>query len=231
MYSVLLTQGQSMNLIDMILKSRGLILLDLIILIGFSILTWYAIVYKGIYYYKAFKSNKAFLDAFWSGGSLEQIYKVAEENPRSPISQVFIAGYKELARLKATTRENESGSSDLQNLERSLRKSAMVEIMRLEGMLPVMATISATAPFLGLFGTVWGIMASFSAIGMSGNTTLATVAPGIVDALITTALGLIAAIPATIAYNYFLRKVRLHVAEMETFANDFLNIAQRKFFQ
>lgn len=231
MYSVLLTQGQSMNLIDMILKSRGLILLDLIILIGFSILTWYAIVYKGIYYYKAFKSNKVFLDAFWSGGNLEQIYKVAEENPRSPISQVFIAGYKELARLKAKSRENESGSSDLQNLERSLKKSAMGEIMRLEGMLPVMATISATAPFLGLFGTVWGIMASFSAIGMSGNTTLATVAPGIVDALITTALGLIAAIPATIAYNYFLRKVRLHVAEMETFANDFLNIAQRKFFQ
>ncbi len=103
--------------------------------------------------------------------------------------------------------------------------------MTLENQLPLLATVSATAPFLGLFGTVWGIMESFSTIGSMGNTTLATVAPGIVDALVTTALGLIAAIPATIAYNHFLRKVRLHVADIETFANDFQNIAHRKFLQ
>ncbi|MBN2724553.1 MAG: MotA/TolQ/ExbB proton channel family protein [Deltaproteobacteria bacterium] len=231
MEQIFLAKAQTINLVDMILNSRGMVLVDLIVLFAFSIVTWYAIVYKGIFYYRALKSNKVFLDAFWGGGNLDQIYKVAEENPRGPISQVFIAGYKELARLKSRNREQGDDRGDLQNLERALKKSAMVEITRLEGMLPVMATISATAPFLGLFGTVWGIMVSFSAIGITGNTTLATVAPGIVDALVTTALGLIAAIPATIAYNYFLRKVRLHVADMETFANDFLNIAQRKFFQ
>lgn len=231
---ILLTaQPEKLDIIKMILNARGLILLDLIVLLAFSVLTWYIIVYKGMFYRRAGKGNDAFLAMFRSGATLDQVHQFCESNPPCPLGSVFSAGFRELVKIKAREEAGEAGTGSIasQNLERSLRRSAMVEITGLENQLPLLATISATAPFLGLFGTVWGIMESFSTIGSMGNTTLATVAPGIVDALVTTALGLIAAIPATIAYNHFLRKVRLHVADIETFANDFQNIAHRKFLQ
>ena len=228
--SPILAASRNIDLIDLILNARGKVLLDLIVLIGFSFITWYIIVFKAVAHTRASRLNKSFLDTFWSGVDLETIYKKSEGMQQGPLAQVYIAGYKELAKLKSSD-ATPNRERDAQNLERALKRSAMVEITRLEALLPIMATIAATAPFLGLFGTVWGIMVYFSAIGAEGTTALATVAPGIVDALVTTALGLIAAIPATIAYNYFLRKVRLQVADMETFANDFMNIAQRKFFQ
>ncbi|MBU1240211.1 MotA/TolQ/ExbB proton channel family protein [Myxococcota bacterium] len=223
------TGASSLNIIDMILNSRGMVLIDLLVLIAFSFITWYIIVFKSIRFIKSGKSNTLFLEMFWGGSSLDQIYKKSGELADGTISKVYIAGYKELAKLESGNQPSEDKGHKLQNLERSLKKAAMGEIMEMESKMPVLATIAATAPFLGLFGTVWGIMVSFSAIGLKGNTSLATVAPGIVDALVTTALGLIAAIPATIAYNYFQRKIRLQIADMETFANDFLNIAQRKF--
>ncbi|MGM0596589.1 MAG: MotA/TolQ/ExbB proton channel family protein [Myxococcota bacterium] len=223
---------QTLNIMEMILNSRGMVLLDLIVLIIFSLLTWYIIVFKGVFYSRIKKNNSQFLEKFWSGNNLDQIFKFSKNLPGSSLSQLYKAGYNELIRLKKRKKETPgSQGEDLKNLERALHKSSMVQITKLESLLPILATISATAPFLGLFGTVWGIMTTFSSIGIEGNTTLSTVAPGIVDALVTTALGLIAAIPATIAYNYFLRKVKLQIADMETFANDFLNIAQRKFFQ
>ena len=230
---LLTTQPQRLDIVKMILNARGLVLLDLIVLMCFSVLTWYIIVYKGIFYLKAARNNRAFLGMFRSGATLEQVYEYCEQHPSCPLGVVFTAGFNEIVKIKAREESGEAGNVTItaQNLERSLKRSAMVEITTLENQLPILATISATAPFLGLFGTVWGIMDSFSAIGSMGNTTLATVAPGIVDALVTTALGLIAAIPATIAYNHFLRKVRLHVADIETFANDFQNIAHRKFLQ
>lgn len=221
--------SSSINIIDMILNSKGMVLLDLIVLIAFSFITWYIIVFKSIRLFKSARSNGAFLELFWGGSSLDQIYKKSQELGEGTISKVYMAGYKELAKLKSQQAQSEDRGHQIQNLERALQKAAMVEITTLEGKMPILATIASTAPFLGLFGTVWGIMVSFSAIGAQGNTTLATVAPGIVDALVTTALGLIAAIPATIAYNYFQRKIRLQTADMETFANDFLNIAHRKF--
>lgn len=220
--------GNSINIIDMILNSKGMVLLDLLVLIAFSIITWYIIVLKTLWFVRSKRTNGHFLKLFWGGSSLEKIYKEAVEMSDGSLPKVYLAGYKELAKLKSGEGASDK-TSQVQNLERSLKKAAMGEIMGLEGKMPVLATIASTAPFLGLFGTVWGIMVSFSAIGAQGNTSLATVAPGIVDALVTTALGLIAAIPATIAYNYFQRKIRLQVADMETFANDFLNIAQRKF--
>ncbi len=225
---IILNQS-SLNIIDMILHSRGMVLIDLLVLIAFSFITWYIIVFKSMRFVKSAGANKMFLELFWGGSSLDQIYKKSGELEDGTISKVYMAGYKELAKLESGQQPGEGKGQKLQNLERSLKKAAMGEIMELESKMPVLATIAATAPFLGLFGTVWGIMVSFSAIGLKGNTTLATVAPGIVDALVTTALGLIAAIPATIAYNYFQRRIRLQIADMETFANDFLNIAQRKF--
>ncbi len=220
---------KSLDIVDMALNSTGMVFLDLLVLVSFSILTWYIIFYKTYYYWRIKQANRQFLDVFWSGKTLDEIKNVAETTGRGNLGAVFIAGWHELAKLKQRQVDGAAGSlSDVQNLERALKRSAMQEITRLESLLPVLATVAATAPFLGLFGTVWGIMESFTEIGMQGNTTLATVAPGIVDALVTTALGLMAAIPAVIAYNYFLRQVRLVVADMETFANDFLNIAQRR---
>jgi biopolymer transport protein TolQ len=222
--------ANSLNLIEMILNSKGMVLMDLLLLILFSMITWYIIIYKSVYFIKSAKSNKIFLDSFWGGSSLDQIYKISGELKNGSLAQVYVTGYKELAKLKSSNIDGDNTTNNMLNMERSLKKAAMVEITTIESQMPFLATIATTAPFLGLFGTVWGIMVSFSAIGAQGNTSLATVAPGIVDALVTTALGLIAAIPATIAYNYFQRKIRLQVAQMEMFANDFLNIAQRKFF-
>lgn len=224
-------EATHLDIVKMVLSARGLVLVDLLVLLAFSVLTWYIIVYKGIFYHRARHDNQRFLETFRSGKTLDQINEYCQKTS-SPLGKVFSAGYREL--LKVLTREDaEAANFNIasQNLERALRRAAMVEITTLENQLPLLATVSATAPFLGLFGTVWGIMESFSNIGALGNTTLATVAPGIVDALITTALGLIAAIPATIAYNHFLRKVRLHVADIETFVNDFQNIAHRRFLQ
>ncbi len=233
MNPILLTaSAERLDIMKMVLNARGLVMLDLVVLLAFSVLTWYIIVYKGIFYFRARRNNLDFLEKFRSGMTLEQLNQYCEQVP-SPLGKVFSAGFRELVKVIAREDAEAATSSFVasQNLERALRRAAMVEITTLENQLPMLATISATAPFLGLFGTVWGIMESFSNIGSLGNTTLATVAPGIVDALVTTALGLIAAIPATIAYNHFLRKVRLHVADIETFANDFQNIAHRKFLQ
>ena len=121
--------------------------------------------------------------------------------------------------------------ADLESIERSLSRAQTSEITRLESMVPFLATTGATAPFVGLFGTVWGIMNSFRHIGEKGQANLATVAPGIAEALIATAIGLIAAIPAVMAYNYFVRRIKVQAAEMESFSKDFLNIVKRHFFK
>ncbi|MFH1132740.1 MAG: MotA/TolQ/ExbB proton channel family protein, partial [Pseudomonadota bacterium] len=151
---------------------------------------------------------------------------------QSPISQVFKAGYVELGRIKSTEEASTSGwLGDMQTIERALDRAETTEMTKLESMLPFLATTGSAAPFIGLFGTVWGIMNSFRNIGAKGAANLATVAPGIAEALIATAIGLMAAIPAVVAYNYFLRRVKVLSAEMDSFSNDFLNIIKRHFFK
>ena len=118
----------------------------------------------------------------------------------------------------------------LENIERALRRSAIAEQTVLEGLTPLLATVGSSAPFVGLFGTVWGIMDAFRNIGAKGSANLATVAPGIAEALIATAIGLVAAIPAVMAYNYFARKIKVLTNEMDTFHNDFLNLVKRSTF-
>jgi biopolymer transport protein TolQ len=154
----------------------------------------------------------------------------------SPISEVFRAGYVELAKLRR--RRNEQGGEaaaethvgDIESVERSLIRARTTALTEMESKVPFLATTASAAPFIGLFGTVWGIMNSFRNIGAKGAANLATVAPGIAEALVATAIGLVAAIPAVMAYNYLSRRIRVISAEMETFANDFLNIIRRRFF-
>ena len=146
---------------------------------------------------------------------------------------MFHAGYVELARvLGGSDRQSQVGSQkhyggDIDNIARSLRRAQQSEVTSLESMVPFRATTGSTSPFIGLFGTVWGIMTAFEGIGKTGSASLAVVAPGIAEALIATAIGLVAAIPAVMAYNHFQHKIRVLINEMDSFSTEFLNIVQR----
>jgi biopolymer transport protein TolQ len=206
----------------------------LILLLGFSIVSWAVIYYKSRSVRRAYRESETFLDVFWNSKRLDAIYQRSETLSSSPVSQVFRAGYIELAKIKKMEKgegeKNETDIGDLENVERSMRRAAAAEITNLEGLIPFLATTGSTSPFIGLFGTVIGIMNSFQQIGAAGNANLATVAPGIGGALVATAFGLFAAIPAVIAYNYFLSKIRVLDIEMQNFSSDFLNIVKRHFF-
>ena len=183
----------------------------LLLLVFFSVASWGIILYKYLHLRKAHYQSVAFLDVFWKSRRLDQIYDRSEELTRSPIAQVFRAGYIELSKsarkkgAEAAAGEAKSFGEmgDLESIQRALRRAATSQVTILESLVSFLATTGSTAPFVGLFGTVWGIMESFQQIGVMGNATLATVAPGIAEALIATATGLVAAIPAVVGYNYF----------------------------
>jgi len=208
------------------------------LLLVFSVISWGIIAYKAKILRRAFVESEIFLDTFWGSKRLDAIYQKSETLSASPISQVFRAGYIELAKLKKREKTNEKGEvaaidphiADMPSIERSMRRALAAELTGLESLVPFLATVGSTAPFIGLFGTVIGIMTSFQDIGAVGNANLATVAPGIGGALIATAFGLFAAIPAVIAYNFFLSKIRVITTEMDNFSSDFLNIVKRHFF-
>jgi biopolymer transport protein TolQ len=148
---------------------------------------------------------------------------------------VFRAGYTELAKLQKRRQENagdagEAFLGDIESIERALDRAKLMAVTEMESRVPLLGTTASAGPFIGLFGTVWGIMNSFRNIGSKGAANLATVAPGIAEALVATAIGLMAAIPAVMAYNYLSRRIRVISAEMETFSSDFLNIVRRRFF-
>jgi biopolymer transport protein TolQ len=208
--------------------------LVMLVLLFFSVISWAIIAFKWRTLRRAYHESETFLDAFWSSKRLDAIYQRSESLSASPVSQVFRAGYIELAKLKKKN-EAEAAAGDtqlgaLESIERSMRRAASAELTSLESLVPFLATTGSTSPFIGLFGTVIGIMNSFQDIGQMGNANLATVAPGIGGALVATAFGLLAAIPAVIAYNYFLTRIRVLDTEMGNFSSDFLNIIKRHFF-
>ncbi|HJL42680.1 MAG TPA: protein TolQ [Myxococcales bacterium LLY-WYZ-16_1] len=200
------------------------------ILVVFSVVSWAIIVFKAIQLLRATRRSEAFLSAFWDAKRLDQMYKDSEAFGISPVCQVFRAGYVELARLKKRASEDDLGGG-IENVERALRRSQASEVTALERHTTFLATVGSTSPFIGLFGTVWGIMKSFREIGLAGSANLATVAPGISEALVATAAGLAAAIPAVIAYNYIGARVRVLESEMDAFSSDFLNIVKRHYFR
>jgi biopolymer transport protein TolQ len=230
-------------MLEIVFNSSPIVMGVLLLLIGFSLLSWAIIVHKWRILGEAEGSTEDFLEVFWSGKSLDHIYSESKKHPATPLATIFQAGYKELQRLmdkerqKSTHRENTTtdlGSlvppqSSIENLERSLTAAARRETLKLESSMTFLATAASTAPFIGLFGTVWGIMNAFQNIGAQGGASLATVAPGIAEALIATAVGLACAIPATMGYNYFNNKLRGIRARMENFGADFLNIIKRNF--
>jgi biopolymer transport protein TolQ len=203
----------------------------LALLMVFSAVSWAIIVHKVFALRTAQRASDRFIADFWEAKRLDQMYQRADSYRRSPIAEIFRSGYIELARLKKRTDDEDRLGGGIENVERALRRSQNAEMTTLESMTSFLATVGSTAPFIGLFGTVWGIMKAFRDIGKMGSANLATVAPGISEALIATAAGLAAAIPAVIAYNFFLARIRVIQSEMESFSSDFLNIVKRHFLK
>lgn len=206
----------------------------LVLLVLMSLVSWYIIAYKYLYLRRAASESSRFLDFFWKNQALDKIYQETGGLKHSPVNQVYRAGYVELTKLKKQARDGDTMHGRLgsiENIERALRRARTAESVHLESMTGFLATTASAAPFVGLFGTVWGIMAAFINIAKKGDATLITVAPGIAEALIATAIGLVAAIPAVVFYNFFLNKMRVLEAEMENFEADFLNIVKRHFFK
>jgi biopolymer transport protein TolQ len=227
--------GESLDILSLIMNASGVVMGVLFLLISLSVVSWFIIGYKALYYARASSQSVKFLDLFWAAQRLDAVYQDCEQLPDSPLAQMFKAGYIELT--KVTQQKTQSGASggihegSIENIERALRRAWTTEMTHLEGLIPFLATTGSAGPFVGLFGTVWGIMNSFRSIGAKGAANLSTVAPGIAEALIATAIGLVAAIPAVMAFNYFTRRVKVLSSEMESFSNDFLNIVKRHFLR
>ena len=208
----------------------------LLLLVVFSVVSWGIILVKWLAIRQAGRSSAYVLELFWQSKRLDEIFQKSEQLQNSPLAQVFRAGYQELVKVKQREQKEkeapEKGLSfgGVENVERALRRAATTEMTELERLIPFLATVGSTSPFIGLFGTVIGIMKSFAEIGSKGSANLATVAPGIAEALIATAAGLLAAIPAVIAFNWFGSRIKVIGAEMENFSNDFMNIGRRHFF-
>lgn len=224
------------NPFKLVMETEGVVLGVLVLLGFFSITSWFVIGYKWLALRRAQSQSLRFLETFWQSKRLDTIYQVSERLRRSPVSKVFRAGYIELSKLKNSaapgggdTMRGQLGG--IENVDRALRRAMTSEVTVLEGMLSYLASVGSTAPFVGLFGTVWGIMEAFFALNAAEELTIQTVSGPIAEALIATAIGLFAAIPAVLAYNYYNNRVKLLHAEMENFSNDFLNIVKRHFFK
>lgn len=226
-----LSSGIQGNLWDMVLGAGIVVKLVLIILLAFSVLSWAIIIYKYSIIRKMERESIAFLDFFWSKKQFTPIFEACVDYKFTPLSRLFAAGYNELMQVRIPKKDaalSQFNVGEFDSIQRSLKKTMSNEISRMEKAVVFLATTGNTTPFIGLFGTVWGIMNSFRGIGLKGSASLAVVAPGISEALIATAMGLIAAIPAVVAYNHFVTRINRMAVEMENFAGDFLNIVERE---
>jgi biopolymer transport protein TolQ len=205
----------------------------LIILILFSLASWSVIFGKWRELTAAARSTDRFLKVFRKASRLNEVSNQIQKHRVSPLAPMFQAGHSELeAQLRSAQRTQATAHLRIKSLEaigRSLGRVRGAELERLQRALPMLATTASATPFIGLFGTVWGIMNTFRAIGATGSTSILTVAPGIAEALINTAAGLLAAIPAVVAYNHLLARVRSLNRRMEDFELEFLNLVERNF--
>jgi len=213
------------------MQGGWVVLLCLLILISMSILTWAVIVAKYIYLLRIGKTGEQFVKSFWDSRSLNDLNGRLADHPYSPVREVFRSGYAELVRgsqlRELVTSPDLAVHAALDNMNRSLGKAKAMERRRMERFMSILSISASACPFIGLFGTVWGIMGSFEGIARSGSASLAAVAPGISEALISTAFGLAAAIPAVVGYNMFAAKLRYLMATIDGFSADFLNIVER----
>jgi biopolymer transport protein TolQ len=218
--------------VAIILGAGIIVKLVLLLLLSFSVVSWSIILFKFFQVRRANSESELFMDFFWKSKRFDAIASQVDRFANSPLTVLFNEGYSELKKVVETDSKSDGSafSTDLggvENVSRALRRATNSEITRLEKYLTFLATTGSTSPFIGLFGTVWGIMTAFEGIGKTGSASLAVVAPGIAEALIATAIGLVAAIPAVMAYNHFQHKIRVLINEMDSFTTEFLNIVQR----
>ncbi len=205
----------------------------LILLILLSVVSWGIIFNKWRIYRKTRKDADSFSSAFWGGSDMDTLLAgIPQKYKDSPLPNIFQAGYREYMRQTRDATQTQAmkkivAGGGMDGIRRSLDAALSRELEALSRHLAFLATVGSTSPFIGLFGTVWGIMNAFQNIGLSQNTSLAAVAPGIAEALVATAFGLIAAIPAVVAYNKFTAELKRIAANMEQFSSEFLNIISR----
>jgi biopolymer transport protein TolQ len=221
------------NVLDLVLQAGPVAKAVLALLVVFSVVSWALIVDKWWQLRRVRTQTVAFLRAFREGRRPSVVLASARKLRESPLAQLYMAAHQEVSGISEVIdhvledTEEGLGGERLDSVHRAMRRASATEVARLERYLPFLATTASAAPFIGLFGTVWGIMASFHAIGQQGSANLAVVAPGISEALIATAFGLAAAIPAVIGYNYFVNRVRHWATEMDGFTMDLLNLIAR----
>lgn len=224
---------------DLVVGAGPMVKFVMLVLVAFSVISWAIIALKYMQVRAARRGNQRFMEIFWGGASLEAIHRDTKAMRRSPLAQLFHSGYTEMAKTKKGPHDNPAAGKEretvaphlggIESVQRALRRATGSEMARLEKYASFLATTGSTAPFVGLFGTVWGIMNSFRHISTMGKVGMDVVAPGISEALIATAFGLAAAIPAVVAYNYFVAQTRGIGSEMDNFSQDMLNIVQRYF--
>ena len=228
--------ANGLGVVDLLLGTGPVVQVVLWTLVAFSIGSWGIILYKFVQSSRARNESERFIAIFWESKNLAAIHTASVGLKHSPIAQVFRAGYQELLQLTRAKRQAvgaESGfSTDLggvDNVTRAMKRQSNIELTKLEGGITFLATTGSTCPFIGLFGTVWGIMTAFLGLSAAHTSNIQAVAPGIAEALITTAVGLVAAIPAQMFYNFLTVRVRVLATEMDNFISEFLNIAERHF--
>jgi biopolymer transport protein TolQ len=227
----------STDIISLIVHASIAVQIVLAILLLFSAGSWGIIVYKKRQFRRAAHQTAQFLEVFRKSNRFSEVQSVCGNLEASPLVGLFQAGYAELnAQLRSPSAENKPGTpaprptlKSLEGVDRALLRATTTEVARLEHRVSFLATTASITPYIGLFGTVWGIMTSFQSIAQSGQTSLGVVAPGIAEALVTTAAGLGAAIPAVFFYNDLTSRVKAFVGAMEDFSMEFLNIAERNF--
>ena len=230
------SNGMTVGVMDLVLNAGPVAKFVLAVLAVFSIVCWALIIEKWWQFRRIRLESVRFLRAFREGRRFSVVYGAARKHRESPLAQLYSSAYHEVGGAPPLPEMVDQLLDDpeeglpverLEAVERAMRRCASAEISRMERYLPFLATTASSAPFIGLFGTVWGIMESFRGIGTQGSASLAVVAPGISEALIATAAGLAAAIPAVMAYNFFVNRVKHWAAEMDGFSLDLLNLFLR----
>jgi len=235
-YAFLLAQGTgsspafSGGVLEMASKGGPIVLGVLLLLVAFSLISWSIILYKGLVVRRAFRQSETFLNVFRRSKKFSDVNSVCPQLKASPLVGVFQAGYVEInQQIRGAEGAERPTVRSLESLSRSLVRAAAAEMTRLERRISFLATTASVTPFVGLFGTVWGIMTSFADIARMGSASLVVVAPGISHALIATAAGLAAAIPAAIFFNFFSSRLKVMGTMVDDFALEFLNIIERNF--
>lgn len=224
---------QELSVWSLILNAGIVVQGVLLLLILLSVMSWAVIFNKWRFYRKTRQEAEDFSQAFWGGTDMDTVLAgIPQRYPNSPLPNIFQAGYREFMRQKRDVTQTQAikkitAGGGLDGIRRALDAAFSREMEQLSRHLAFLATVGSTSPFIGLFGTVWGIMNAFQGIALTHNTSLATVAPGIAEALVATAFGLIAAIPAVVAYNKFTADLKRIAASMEQFSSEFLNIISR----